>query len=888
MRTNYEKVGELSIPLRYYCVCKNCAYKHKDENHNNETEERNIESKDIQIIYKQENIGHKQKEIKYMQKEIANKQQDIKNQQQDIEDKQQEIKNQLQEIENKQRELESKELESKCQEVKSKQKGKKDNNGKVIEYEAKLVNKFNTKQPIIPKEFFEQRLLHNKCRMNIRGIELPPEYNLTSDELVMKQIHRNTYNQFVRDEYKKRQSLKQKIPSDYILTNKNLLLERGLSVPSCSSVSSKLLEPTSCDYPKIKPDSEASKLYIPLKPIELLRISISDRNLDLGCVARYSYQSTEVKLTNNNNFSIRARLWTGDCDVTFPSGDHFIIKANSNIKPKVQYWASKSIGYFDVLVYVIINDQVRYEFVLCGDITNKHLKVYTDCIEFKENDRFVKYLDMFNPFTVPVSFEWVEEECCFDCIPSSGTVPPLKHMICTIEYHPERVLPTCCEISLYSEMRLTNIVSISSSIKHPCVRLSSTSVSIPSLPLNISQIATVLLINYGITDSYFEVVNSEPIGGVSVHPQQGIIHKNSSFVLDININRKVCGPFECDLQIEIHGKYRLTYHISGEVVVPLISVSPEMITFRKIVPHSTDRAVFDLINKSSALAKVDFILESFKELSVSKTTEFRKEINSLCLKPFERKTLCLHYSPLDVSQCWIFLPMRVNDIIEPLDNNHIDIVQLLDTKIKEPKDPSEPTPPVLKVIAMAPKELISISEKHFHLRYFPNHEYPSCLKVECKIQNGSKDIQSICIRTDNLKKPIAIMHVSGNSVETYENALAFDVKEAEYVLFYIVFHPDKPGYFTAQLPIYVRNYYNCAVFNYITVEAIFPEAHLAFNTRTLYFEPTPLKTINKMITFLSSSFHLKDCEMEASCTDDDVIVKFMSGENIDFIKIYIV
>lgn len=711
-------------------------------------------------------------------------------------------------------------------------------------------------------------LFFHKAVVHERGFQPLIDFKLTCKEMLFKQCHKELYNKFLRGCYDARKKLEinQIFNSDYILTDQN----QPLAEDKVTYMN------TTCQIEKHRPARH--DFFIPLTSIEILRIKVRPRSIDLRNVAKNSTTKSFVSISNDNNFAVNAWLWSDIDEILVPENDHYKLGPKETVDMYFDFLAIKSKDRFDKPLHVIINEQVAVEITVCGNAVEQHLVLESQEIEFKENENSIKYLDMYNPFTIPVSFEWMKEISCYDCYPMSATVPPGKHMICTVEYHSERLAPTSTEISLYCDRVPTSIVRIFSTVIHPQVKLNKKKLSVQKIPLNILTDHEISLINIGQGDASFYITQAEPLEGVRIYPETGIVSRNSTISLYIQIMRKDYGPFECNILISIQGKYVLQCTLQGEVIIPSIVTNPTTVNFRKIAAQSSDRTIFDVENRSCVPAKIDFLLEKFKEFTVTKTLDFEDKIDFLCLKPFETKTLCLHFRPIDVSHTWIYLPIKINDIIDPPSNDNLDILKMHQysptlTILGQPLKPLG-----LKVIGVASREIIHITNRCIELRYFPNENYPTILEEKLVIKNKSKYVESICIRTDTLFKSLQLSHIPGISVETHEFSLSFVLNPEEEIRFLVVFKPDRPGVYKAKLPIYVKKYCDCAVFNYIEIKAEFPEAKLQFLESAFYFEAVPLGTTTKKIVNLWSRYHLSDCYLMFRCEDENIFVDFKDSK----------
>lgn len=73
----------------------------------------------------------------------------------------------------------------------------------------------------------------------------------------------------------------------------------------------------------------------------------------------------------------------------------------------------------------------------------------------------------------------------------------------------------------------------------------------------------------------FEVVNWNPIPGVVIRPQQGILKPRSFFPLEVSIQIPVIMKLSFEVLVCIHQNQKISVKITGNIVVPLVRSKTE-------------------------------------------------------------------------------------------------------------------------------------------------------------------------------------------------------------------------------------------------------------------------------------------------------------------------
>ncbi|KAK5646649.1 hypothetical protein RI129_005113 [Pyrocoelia pectoralis] len=602
-------------------------------------------------------------------------------------------------------------------------------------------------------------------------------------------------------------------------------------------------------------------------------------------VAPKSFEPTWATIENGSNTDIIVKARCGKTSISFPNGDKILVKSTKKEKVKILFHAGPLIGRYNAIVDFFINTSDTYSISVNAEIVPKCVKFSQ--FEINLNTQPITFVHISNPINVPVNFTWKLPESQFEIHPISATIPRRGNMICCISYKPNHLLPHSIDATLCSENGTRQIVNITREINNdPNVKLGNTVLQFDYIPLNLPLETTTALSNLESEPITFVVLNPQPIYGINISPTEGAIPPYGEQVFTINIKISTCISFENTVCIDVNTVKVVELQIVGRVLYPEIALKPETIKLQKIVAHSFDRQVLVIYNKSEVSTTIDFCLDAYVEYKIfdTRTVDITSiPITSINLLPRSHKQLYLHFNPMGAAVYCFYLPIIINGILGPVLLSAPETLSpLYFTKSKTDVYDNLNCVNIIAIPKKLPTSLVSttvgcdtlkFTKMNVKFNYSPGSVY-SETETEIQIWNASQDTCKFCIRTDHLTKPFFLQYLSGNSIELKQYSIVCELNPQEEVILKASFRPLFEGTYFIKLPIYLRNYSNGSVFNYLTMTGYYPKPVISADKQTIYFEPFGLTCQAQQNMKLLTEFHNNDCSISVITELSELKVQF--------------
>lgn len=684
----------------------------------------------------------------------------------------------------------------------------------------------------------------------------------TKTEKLLKASQKTYYVNWMRQRGLARLS-KRRIEEDYDITNKKLLLAKDIPVIS--------------KIPRSLKDKSVPS-FLPLTSEQLTKVSIYPRSIWLDELVHGSLETCSVSIKNENNFSIRAALVVKFSNIHIPSGTLYILDPHQEKSINILCWAPRTMGLFERSIDIVLNETIVLEVSISGEVVQ--MKLITDCteIEFEDEDSKIKYIDLYNPFSISLDYWWSLRVSAFQCIPRIGVVPSNKHILVKIEYFPEKNLSTRTDFQLIVDGICCKTIYVSAKLHEASVSIIPKEIVLNAVPLNIPLSFSIHLRNSASLPCSYSIFENTYDNNLSLSSTSGTLFGDSFKILNIQILKSVIASFQYELKFRIQYKVFSVY-IVGEVQGPCIIPNPADITFRKIPVYSTDRAYFKLQNYGRTSTIVKFPLGECKELTVTDSQCLTK-IDELLMQPDEIKQLCLHYKPVDVSYTLLYLPTILNNIFGPPNSTFMKSIVDLRKSMHKSNELCIP------VKAISQKAIITFSSWNIELRYFPHPKYKNKTKRRLIVSNPRYEEVQVCIRTDNLNSDFTISHIEGGDLDFRSKSISFRLGSKEEIIFEIEFAPIEQNIISVKLPVYIKDYLDGSIFNFLQIAGTFPPSEIYLPvTDRVYLLPVPLKTVNETELKFEAKYHLDGCYVSYYSEDCDVILDLgdFKGFNKDFL-----
>lgn len=600
-------------------------------------------------------------------------------------------------------------------------------------------------------------------------------------------------------------------------------------------------------------------------------------------VAPLSKTMTEITVTNNNNFSIR--IFISSCKprrIELPQGNRAVIKPQQSTKVPVTYKSSQGIGKQNIRIDVIINEGHVFEVNMRVSVIPTILILSRNKLEFS-NDSMLKWIDLHNPANVEVPFLWELNNKCFSVEPSYGVVPPRKTIACLFNYVPHKDEPTMAEVMLSTDCGMQQNIVVTAVITAAKVALSSESLVIENIPLNLPTKHTTVLRNFGYETVVFKVLNPEPLPGISVFPSKGTLYSFSDQIFQITVLLDKYISFKCVVKIELQKHQKVEFEVSGTVEYPNIVIRPNNLQMSRISLGSVDKIKLYIENRGKSIVKLQFDFEDFSEFFVSESMVSSAEAVSdegVILDPQQRKELWLHFIPIDIGPHRFFLPIILNGKLGPPFKHKPDTVAV-STYLTEDLDISKPeeikfleSPKTLTCVEIknsAGTRILEFSERNFEFAsYHPDLKCSSNNTAKLKITNISNDTVDIRIRIDELQGPFYIKRLNLEEVQWVGNSYLFSLIPESSVTFAFAFIGYRDGTFNVCVPVFVKTFSEDKVFTYINLKGVCHFPKIKVEETRICLLPVPARVKGEKLVTFHMSHHLPKCQLILRCTNHNL------------------
>lgn len=172
----------------------------------------------------------------------------------------------------------------------------------------------------------------------------------------------------------------------------------------------------------------------------------------------------------------------------------------------------------------------------------------------------------------------------------------------------------------------------------------------------------------------------------------------------------------------------------------------------------------------------------------------------------------------------------------------------------------------------------------FKFKYHPLETYRSFTSYEIKIRNDAKGTVHFSIDIKDLKPHFDLVRKSGGEMNIKDTSMNFAIEPEADIMLNVNFIPSVPGRYMVNLPIYLKDYNDGAVFNYLQLTAKYHKA--IFDAPAwVYLPPVPQQAVTNQDFNLSASYHMENCSIKTKCAIEQVKVSFME-ELVSVVDVY--
>lgn len=536
---------------------------------------------------------------------------------------------------------------------------------------------------------------------------------------------------------------------------------------------------------------------------------------------------------------------------------------------------SHGYGKFYVPVYIIINDNHIFDGTVFASVVPTTVRC--DQKEIIINPKTHRsFFELFNPVNCDIKFSWEIQDRNFKVIPDCGVVPSRKNVYCSVMFIPQINATYKTEIYLLSQSGAKQIITVICKNERASIGFSAVYVDFKNIPLNITVIENVVLRNFSDEEIMYLVNNPNPIDEITVSPVAGKINAKSDVDFSITALFNDVISFNCPVTFIMQDNYTYTVDITGNVVYPTVTITPENIQIPKGPLHCCRRYNFKMKNTSAAKNVISFHLDDIPEFTVT-DLEHKPITNAFTLKPDEAKEMILEFSPFEQVAYSLYFPYKMNDIIgPPLLNDSTSLRpenyfrKKREICIKRTVELSKAIR-TLNIRCAANASWFTFSSIYLAFNYEKN--------VKCRkrfsITNVSVTDHHFTIPKVDPKYPFTVKLEKKNDHELTDDSWKFIITPDETVSFKIEYIPSDYGECSMELPLYVEKFSEEYPFNYLKLCGVYNRPLITCECSLVYFQAIKAKEKASKRVTLKLDFHQQDCVLELNIQHETLSGKLL-------------
>ncbi|XP_009471735.1 PREDICTED: uncharacterized protein CXorf22 homolog [Nipponia nippon] len=228
---------------------------------------------------------------------------------------------------------------------------------------------------------------------------------------------------------------------------------------------------------------------------------------------------------------------------------------------------------------------------------------------------------IYNPRNHPAEFTWkpiiTDRGTAFSIQPAKGFVEAYRDLECEVVWHPGFNSPEAGEFNLC--VRKGNTIKLKCFAKLGATKVHFMEQRIPfsHSPMGLSTCRTAILQNIGYNHAYFQVLDSNPLPGMTITPSEGVVPVGGHADLQICFTPNAKMSFDTRAEVAVRNSGVLVLRIGGFVEIPEINIDVELFDFGGVFVGSTKSIPFLLQNKGQACTRVEFDFSKYKDFKLN-------------------------------------------------------------------------------------------------------------------------------------------------------------------------------------------------------------------------------------------------------------------------------
>ncbi|XP_042644204.1 cilia- and flagella-associated protein 47 [Tyto alba] len=374
---------------------------------------------------------------------------------------------------------------------------------------------------------------------------------------------------------------------------------------------------------------------------QLHQILIGPSTMDFGDVCVYSTTARKLHIINNLliHIWIQIEIEIDELQQTSPLSQvvppltktHIPIVFETNTPGMFKRSFTYTINNRHLEHVLVVAKAVPFELELSArELILNPIPGYLSETEFRTT------VSIYNPGNHPAEFTWkpiiTDRGTAFSIQPAKGFVEAYGDLECEVVWHPGFNSPETGEFKLC--VRKGNTIKLKCFAKLGTTKVQFMEQRIPfsQSPMGLSTCKTATLQNIGYNHAYFQVLDSNPLPGMTITPSEGVVPVGGHADLKICFTPNAKMSFDTRVEVAVRNSGVLVLRIGGFVEIPEINIDVELFDFGGVYVNSTKSIPFLLQNKGQACTRVEFDFSKYKDFNLN--TNDHSVVDCCSSKPY--------------------------------------------------------------------------------------------------------------------------------------------------------------------------------------------------------------------------------------------------------------
>ncbi|PKK24954.1 cilia and flagella associated protein 47 [Columba livia] len=535
---------------------------------------------------------------------------------------------------------------------------------------------------------------------------IDPEFSYTDDERLSKEAHKEYYADFIsslrqcclqkdaaRQFYKYNNSVniglkpaeglvsprisitdlhKEKLQFKMLPSDENCLLTSKKLAAIASKSSVKEIWNGLSAVPSSTQEKEDCSLTLTSK--QLHQILIGPSTIDFGDVCVHSSTARELHIINNLlvHIWIQIEIEIDELQQTSPLSQVVPPLTKTHI-PVV--FETNTLGMFKKsFTYTINNQHIGHVLVVAKAVSvelelSARELILNPTPGYLAGTEFRTTVTLYNPRNHPAGFTWkpinTHRGIAFSIQPAKGFVEAYRDLDCEVVWHPGFNSPRAGEFDLC--VRKGNKIRLKCLAKLGTTKVQFLEQRIPfnHSPMGLSTCKKAVLQNIGHNHAYFQVLDTNPLPGMTINPSEGVVPVGGHADLRICFTPIAKMSFDTRVEVSVRNSEVLELRIAGFVEIPEINIDVGLFDFGGVYVGSTKSIPFLLQNMGQACTRVEFDFSKYKDFKLNSSDHSvvdwcssKPHLYSVNLKGKSALQCLLSFMPKEVAAYDFTLPVK--------------------------------------------------------------------------------------------------------------------------------------------------------------------------------------------------------------------------------------